>query len=71
MPRLASMSRQRKDAQKRTGDRHKPSRHVRIHPGLAEAADLLAERNATTFPQEVNRALREYLQREGLWPPKE
>jgi hypothetical protein len=36
---------------------------------LAEQAEVLAERNATNLTQEVNRALRELLAREGLWPP--
>ncbi len=52
-------------------DRHKPSRHVRIKVQLAEQLDRLALRNATSTPDEVNRAVRELLEREGLWPLKD
>jgi hypothetical protein len=57
------------DKEKRGSDRHKPARQMRIHPLLAAQLDVLAERNATTAPQEAHRAIREMLEREGLWPP--
>jgi len=61
-----------KDANKKQGgDRHKPSRQVRVNPKLAAALDKLAARNATTAPIEANRAIRELLERESLWPPKQ
>jgi hypothetical protein len=50
-------------------DRHKPSRQVRLKKVLADRLEVLADRNATSVPDEVNRAVRELLQREGLWPP--
>lgn len=50
-------------------DRHKPARQIRVNPKLAAALDMLAERNATSAPIEANRAIREMLQRENLWPP--
>lgn len=46
-------------------------RPVRIRHVFLHALDAIAERNGTFPPEEVNRALREYLQREGFWPPKE
>ena len=55
---------------KRKGDRHKPGRQVRIRSVFLPHLDRLAERNGTTAPEEANRALRELLEREGLWPPK-
>jgi hypothetical protein len=58
-----------KNKDSRSGDRHKPGRMVRVKETLAEQADLLCEQNATNLTQEVNRALRELLVREGLWPP--
>ena len=51
------------------GKEAKRGRPVRINPALAAQADILAKRNATTAPIEINRALRELLQRENLWPP--
>jgi hypothetical protein len=50
-------------------DRHKPSRMVRVKAALATQLEALAARNATSLAQEVNRAVRELLVREGLWPP--
>jgi hypothetical protein len=40
-----------------------------IREALAKQLDKLAERNATSFTEEANRAIRELLTREGLWPP--
>lgn len=54
---------------KAAGDRHKPGRHVRVRAVYLPALDALATRNGTTPPEEVNRALREALERAGLWPP--
>jgi hypothetical protein len=42
---------------------------VCVKETLAQQADFLCEQNATNLTQEVNRALRELLMREGLWPP--
>ncbi len=67
---MYSMATKKDKPKSRNGDRHKPSRHVRVHHALAEALDRLATRNATTAPQEANRAIRELLEKEGLWPPK-
>lgn len=50
-------------------DRHKPARMTRIRLSLALQVDALSQRNASDFAEEVNRAVRELLQREGLWPP--
>lgn len=52
-----------------TGDRHKPGRMVRLKEQLARQLDILVVRNATNTTQEVQRAVREMLAREGLWPP--
>jgi hypothetical protein len=54
---------------KKTADRHKPSRMCRIRERLAAQADRLCERLDQGFTQVVNDALREKLEREGLWPP--
>lgn len=54
---------------KKSSDRHKPSKQVRLRKSLADQLEVLAERNATTVPEEVNRAVRLLLEREGLWPP--
>jgi hypothetical protein len=52
-----------------SGDRHKPGRMVRIKQALAAQLERLAASNATNLTQEVNRAVRELLAREGYWPP--
>ncbi len=56
-------------AKKTSTDRHKPSRMVRVRESLAAQLDLVAEENATDLTEEVNRAIREMLVREGKWPP--
>ena len=54
----------------RSDDRHKPARMVRLKASLAAQLEAIAEENATNLTQEVNRAVRELLVREGRWPPK-
>jgi hypothetical protein len=58
-------------ADEKRKDRHKPSRMVRIKERLARQLDHLVERNESSVTSEVNRALRELLEREKLWPPSE
>jgi hypothetical protein len=41
---------------------------LRFRPELREALEELSDRNATNLNDEIRRAVREYLQREGLWP---
>lgn len=53
----------------RKGDRHKPRRLAGVRDILARQLEILCDRNATDFTEEVNRAVRELLHREGLWPP--
>lgn len=53
----------------RKADRHKPRRMAGVKEVLARQVDILSGRNATDFTEEVNRAVRELLVREGLWPP--
>lgn len=55
---------------KRTEDRHKPGKQVRIHPALIEVLTRLADQNVSTVPVEVNRLIRESLEKIGMWPPK-
>lgn len=50
------------------GDRHKPARMVRVRKSLADQLQKLADRNATDMTEEVNQAVRERLERAGLWP---
>lgn len=54
---------------KKSTDRHKPSRMVRVKGALAAQLDLIVAENETAFTDEVNRAIRELLVREGKWPP--
>lgn len=55
--------------EERSKDRHKPHRMGRVRGRLSRQLELLCERNQTDFTEEVNRAVREMLEREGLWPP--
>ncbi len=65
------MSERKKKETDRSKDRHLPSRQMRVRKRLADALDRLAERNDSTAPSEANRAIRELLEREGLWPLKD
>lgn len=56
-------------AKKKANDRHKPSRLIRLKESLAKRLEELADRNATSLTQEANRAVRELLEKNGLWPP--
>lgn len=57
---------------KRDFERYRKStRMARIRKRLAEQADLLGQRLDKKFTEVVNDALREKLEREGLWPPKD
>lgn len=51
-------------------DDRRSGRPVRVRDELAEALDRLAERNADDFTGEVNRLIREGLERAGMWPPE-
>lgn len=51
-------------------DRHKPRRMVGIRHQFAASLDALCERNGTDATEEVNRAIRELLIREELYPLK-
>lgn len=70
MPTTACMAKKKPQAAEPAApkDRHKPSRMVRVREALADQLDELVGRNASDFTEEVNRAVRELLQREGLWP---
>lgn len=53
-----------------SSDRHKEgSRIGRIRPRYARQLQALADRRGTDFTEELNRAVRELLEREKLWPP--
>lgn len=56
----------------RKGDRHKgKAMQLRLHEKLREQLQKLVDRNASTLTSEITIAVRERLQREGLWPPPE
>lgn len=44
-------------------------RRVLIRPRLFTALEVLAKRNESELAELANTAIREMLQREGLWPP--
>lgn len=55
-------------SKKRIGDRHKPSRMVRIPETLAAALDVLAEEQFNSVAAQVTIAVREYLEKLGRLP---
>lgn len=59
----------RMSKKKPSADRHKKSTMVRIRQRLANQAEQLAEKLESDVTQVVNDALREKLEREGMWPP--
>ncbi len=59
-----------KPPKKRSEDRHKKTRMVRIRDGYGEALDELAELRNTTITEIVNNGIRRELEDAKLWPPK-
>lgn len=61
---------ERKQPPKKNRDRRvTPKRMVRVHETLAQLLEKVADRRLTDLTAEVERACRELLEREGLWPP--
>ena len=51
-------------------DRHKPgARQVRIRQVFLPGLDELVRLNGSDLVEEVNRSVKERLEKEGLWPP--
>jgi hypothetical protein len=59
-----------KPKKKRSEDRHKKARMVRIREGYGEALDKLAELRNTTITEIVNLGIRMQLEEAHLWPPR-
>jgi hypothetical protein len=58
-------------AKKKQIDQHKPSRITRIPDRMAKQLATLCQKHETKLVDEVKAAVREYLERHHLWPPKE
>src|SRR5262245_21813138 len=57
-------------AEERNKDRHKKKPlQLRLHQLIRQQLEALAERNASNLTAEVTIAIRERLERAGLWPP--
>lgn len=54
---------------KKSTDRHKPNRQVRLKQRLVEQLKILSDRDDVSITELANNAVREFLRREGLWPP--
>jgi hypothetical protein len=52
-----------------TDKHHKRPFQMRMHELLRQQLEVLAERNLTDLSTEVTIAIRERLERAGLWPP--
>jgi hypothetical protein len=59
----------RKPEKKPAKDRRKPGYPVRIRYRMSLQMKIVAERNDSSLAEEVNIAVRERLERLGLWPP--
>lgn len=46
-----------------------PARLLRLHPVMWDQLDSLVELNKSNATEEIRRAIREYLERNNLWPP--
>jgi hypothetical protein len=55
---------------KKLADYHKPSFMVRLPAALAPGLDKMVEQHLSDRTTEVIAAVREYLERHQLWPPK-
>ncbi len=54
----------------RKADRHKKTAFtLRLEDRLRDRLEILADRNATDITTEIVIAIRERLERSGLWPP--
>lgn len=62
---MRAMSEKRK---KKDGHKHKLT-GIRFHPLLIQQLELLARRNTSKVTEEIRIAVRERLERAGLWPP--
>jgi hypothetical protein len=51
-------------------DRHKPRRMTSVPERMAKLLEEIAATKETNLATEVKQAVREYLERAGLWPPK-
>lgn len=71
MTQNAVMARKRKPKSDQSSDEQyrKPARMSRVRESLAAQLDILVEQRASDFTAEVNRAVREMLERASLWPP--
>lgn len=66
---MPSMARPRKKKATEV-DRHKPAKMVRIPEVLAKQLEELRKRHVTNITTEVVAAIRMYLEKHELWPPK-
>lgn len=54
---------------RRSDDEPKPIPSVRLRPALHDAARQCMDKLAMDATELVNTAVREFLERQGLWPP--
>lgn len=67
---MTVMAKEKKEPKKYDRERYrKPRRHAGIPEPVARQVDILVERNASDFSEEVRRAVVKMLEAEGLWPP--
>jgi hypothetical protein len=72
---MQTMAKKKPSADEATGPRKTSGKNkqkafqLRLNPVLREQAQKLADRNASDLSDEIRRALREYLERNQLWPP--
>lgn len=69
MPDMTKEKPKSKPGRPKSNRPHQPGKPVRIRAVYLPQVEDVAELNGTTVPEEVNRYVREGLQREGKWPP--
>lgn len=62
---------QKPKAQPKRDRKGKKTLNVFIEASLRNAVDASCEKNRRSLTDEVSIALEQYLEREGLWPPKQ
>ena len=66
---MLAIMRKKSEKNHESGDRHLPFKQTRVREQLAIALEKFCEKKAMSFPQAVNQAVREMLEKEGMWPP--
>lgn len=68
---MISVMAKRKTSKKSDSGNLHPQFNLRIPNEMRDVLERLATRNVRSATEEVRTALREYLERHGMWPPRD